>query len=187
MAVKPETVIEKLKNNTLKDAEEKIKTLGELKNAKEYEELNELHKTGIEPVKNQELSTAIKGRANLYSQIRDTIESAENSVYIATSAFELATKQKMFADMFATLKKRRIELKVIVSDSEEEAKKISKKFGTTIKSKNLKSRFVIVDKRELIFTTKPNSVHEDLDCGVWINSEFFSNAMAFLFDLAWKD
>jgi sugar-specific transcriptional regulator TrmB len=187
LAVKPSVVIEKLKNNTMKYAEEKVEVLSQLKDSKEYEELQNLHDTGIEPMKNHELSTSIKGRSNLYSQLRDTMESAENSVYLATSSYELMSKQKMFSEVFDKLKKRNVDIKVIVSDDEIEARKISKRFGTTIKSKHINARFMIADRKELIFTLKPTNVHEDYDYGFWINSEYFTNSLAYLFELAWKD
>ncbi len=187
IAVKPEVIIEKLKNNTLKYAEEKVETLSSLKDTKEYNELKELYLTGIEPIKNHELSTSIKGRSNLYSQIRDTMESASFTIYLATSAYELNTKLKMFQDIFTKLKKRRIDIKIIIPESEEEANKLSKKLRVEIKSKKLNSRFLIVDKKEIIFTIKPTSVHEDFDYGVWINSEYFANSLAYMFELAWKD
>ena len=187
IAIRPEIVIEKLKNNTIKYAEEKVKTLINLKETKEYEELSELHKSGVEPIKNHELSTSIKGRSNLYTQMKDVMDSAEKCVYIATSAYELATKQKMFQDTFEKLKKRQVDVRVMIADSEEEAKKLSKKFGATIKSRTLNARFLIADKREIIFTIKPTSVHEDFDYGVWINSDYFANSMAYMFELAWKD
>ena len=127
IAVRPEVVIEKLKNNTVRDAEDKIKTLANLKDTTEYKELEELHKTGIEPIKNHELSTSIKGRSNLYVQMRDVMENAEKSIYITSSAYELLSKQKMFKDAFAKLVRRKVDVKVMVSDNEDEAKKLSKK------------------------------------------------------------
>ena len=186
LAVKPETVIEKLKNNAKKYADEKVEVLSKLKETAEYEELKALHNTGIEPMKNQDLSTAIKGRNNLYTQMRNVMESAAESVYIATSSFELTTKQTMFKDIFAKLKKRKIDVKIIISDGKEEAEKLSKKFGIEMRAKKINARFVIIDRRELIFTMKPNNVHEDFDSGVWINSEFFTNSLAYMFELAWK-
>ena len=42
------------------------------------------------------------------------------------------------------------------------------------------------DKEELIFTMKPTDTHEDFDYGVWINSPFFTNSLAYMFDLAWN-
>ncbi len=186
IAVKPQIVIEKLKNNTQRNAEEKIQTLSKLRETQEYEELQQLHKTGIEPIKNHELSTSIKGRSNLYLQMRDVMESATNSVHIATSSYELLSKLKMFKDIFFKLKKRKIDVKVMIADGEDEAKKLSKKFNVEIKSKALNSRFILADKKELIFTIKPTNVHEDFDYGVWINSPFFVNSLAYMFDLAWK-
>jgi len=187
IAVKPEVVIEKLKNNTLKRAEEKIETLVNLKETKEYDELKDLYSTGIEPIKNHELSTSIKGRSNLYSQMRDAIESAESCVYLVTSAYELNTKLRMFQDAFAKLKKRKVDIRIMISEPQEEATKLAKKLGVEIKSKKLNARFLIVDKKELIFTIKPTSVHEDFDYGVWINSEYFSNSMSYMFELAWRN
>lgn len=185
LAVKPEIVIEKLKNNAKKYADEKVEVLSKLKDTAEYTELQSLHTTGLEPIKNADMSTALKGRNNLYSQIRMTMESASDSAYLATSSFELNSKQSMFKDVFAKLKKRKIDLKIIVSDSAEEATKLSKKFGVEMRAKKINARFVIVDRKELVFTMKPTHVHEDFDHGIWINSEFFTNSLAYMFELAW--
>ena len=187
IAVKPEIVIEKLKNNTTKYAEEKIKTLSNLKETTEYKELQELHKTGIEPIKNHELSTSIKGRSNLYIQMRAVMETAQRTIHLTSSAYELSSKLKMFKDTFTKLKKRNVDIKVMISDNEEEATKLSKKLGVEVKSKPINARFVIADKTELIFTIKPTNVHEDFDYGVWINSPFFTTSMAYMFDIAWKN
>ena len=186
MAIKPEIVIEKLKNNTMKNAEEKLKTLSNLKDTKEYEELKQLHKTGVEPIKNHELSSSIKGRQNLYAQIRDVMENAEKYVYMITSSYELISKEKMFSDLFKKLKKRKTDIKIIVP--EEDIKRLEKKFNVPIKSKKINARFVIADKNEVIFTIKPHAnTHDDFDYGIWINSPYFVNSLSYMFELAWKD
>ena len=187
IAVKPRIVIEKLKNNTTKHAEEKIKTLSSLKETTEYKELQDLHKTGIEPIKNHELSTSIKGRSNLYLQMRSIMETASRTVHLSSSAFELTRKHKMFKEVFTKLKKRKVDIKIMIGDDEIEAKKLSKKLGVEIRSKPIHARFIIADRTELIFTIKPTSVHEDFDYGVWINSPFFTSSLAYMFDMAWKD
>lgn len=187
LAVKPEVVIEKLKNNTVKYAEEKVQVLSKLKDTKEFEELEALHKSGVEPIKNQDLSTSIKGRNNLYTQMRELMEGAKKCVYMSTCAYELNSKQKMFEEVFIRLRKSNIDVKIMVSDSDDEAKKLARKFGVQIKSKSLNARFSIADKKEVIFTMKPTSVHEDFDYGLWINSEYFAGSLSYLFELAWKD
>lgn len=187
IAVKPEIVIEKLKNNTATQAEERIKTLVNLKETTEYKELKELHKTGIEPIKNHELSTSIKGRSNLYLQMKAIMDTAEKSIHLTSSAFELTKKQKMFKDIFTKLNKRKVDIKIMIGEDETEARKLSKKLGVEIKSRPIHARFVVVDRTELIFTIKPTNVHEDFDYGVWINSPFFTNSLAYLFEMAWKN
>jgi sugar-specific transcriptional regulator TrmB len=187
LAVKPDNVIEKLKSNTVRYAEEKVDILSKLKGTTEYLELEMLHKNGIEPIKNHEMSTAIKGRSNLYVQMRDVMDSAQKSLYVTSSAFELSSKQKMFKDVFLKLKKRGVDIKVMINDDAKEAEKLSKKLGAEVKSKPINARFVIADKTELIFTMNPNSIHEDFDYGVWINSSFFTNSIAYMFELAWRD
>ena len=74
IAVKPTTVVEKLKSNTLKKADENVKMLANLKETKEYSELEELYKTGIEPVKHNNLSGAIKGKANIFNHLKELLE-----------------------------------------------------------------------------------------------------------------
>ncbi len=185
LAVKPAVVIEKLKNNTITRAEEKVKTLANLKDTKEYEELQELHKSGIIPIKHQDLSTSLKGKSNFYAQLRDTIENAEKSAYIVSSEYELTNKEKMFADLFSKLNKRKIDVKVIIHDSQEIAEKLTKKFKVPIKSKNINARFLIVDRAELLFIVNPNNKYEDFDHGIWINSSYLANSIAYMFELVW--
>ncbi len=187
IAVKPSVIIEKLKNNTMKNAEEKVQVLDKLRESKEYEEIQELHNSGMEPLKNQNISSSIKGRSNLYSQMRDTMESAEDSIHLATSSFELNNKVRMFTEVFAKLKKRNVDIKVIIPEDDTEAKKLAKKFNVLIKSKEVNGRFVIVDRKEILFTIKSSLTHEDTDNAFWINSSFFTSSLAYMFELAWKD
>ena len=187
LAVKPEVVLEKLKNNTMEDANQKVKTLENLKGTAEFTELKELHNSGTDIVKDREMSSSIKGKANLYAQIRGVLESAENLVYMVSSSHELLGKQKMFTELFAKLKKRGVSLQIMIPESEEIAKKLTKKFSVQIKSKEINARFIIADKKEIIFTLKQSTSHEDNDYGVWINSEYFVTSLAYMFELAWKD
>lgn len=187
IAVKPDSIIEKLKNNVTASAEERVQTLERLKDSPEYEEIKDLHNSGLGPLKNQNVSSSIKGRSNLYVQMRELIGSAEENLSMASSSFELNSKLSMFSELFSKLKKRNVKIQIIIPDSEEEATKLSKKLGVEIKSKKINGRFIIVDKKELIFTVKPNiSNHDDMDHGFWINSSYFSNSLSYMFDLAWK-
>src|SRR4030042_5473164 len=65
IAVKPNVIIEKLKSNTIKNADEKIKILGDLKETKEYTELEQLYDVGIQPIRHEDISGAIKGKSTI--------------------------------------------------------------------------------------------------------------------------
>lgn len=187
LAIKPSVVIEKLKNNLMRTAQEKIEILEKLKDSEEYEEINNLHKNGFDPLKTEAISSAIKGKSNVYSQIRDLLESAEKKVYFATCSFELNMKIKMFQDIFTKIKKRGVDIKIIIPE-EEETKKLSKKLGVEIKAKKINGRFLIIDNEEILFMVKPlNEKDDDRENAFWINSFYFASSLAYLFELAWRN
>ena len=92
IAVKPNVIIEKLKSNTLKNTDEKLKNLSELKNTKEYSELEQLYTVGIEPVRHEDVSGAIKGKSTIYNHIKEVLENAKKQVIICVSAEEIKNK-----------------------------------------------------------------------------------------------
>lgn len=184
IAVKPTTVVEKLKVNTLKKAEENIKTLANLKETKEYSELEDLYKTGIEPVKHNNVSGAIKGKANIFNHLKELLDGTKKEAIFCTSAYEINEKSRIYSSLFNNLNKKKINLKVALSGEESEIKKINNKFKINAKKLDLNSRFFIVDKEQVLFMLAQNPKDED-DLGVWINSGFFVNSIANLFDRAW--
>ena len=62
--------------------------------------------------------------------------------------------------------------------------KISNKFGIKIKSVNIDAKFFIVDRKEILFYLSKSPNQEDL--AIWLNSSFFSEAFASLFEMALK-
>src|SRR6056297_2233984 len=55
IGVKPNLVLEKLRNNLKKEAEHKIQSLSKIRETNEFSELEKLYKGGISPVKREEL------------------------------------------------------------------------------------------------------------------------------------
>ncbi|MEK6880921.1 MAG: helix-turn-helix domain-containing protein, partial [Nanoarchaeota archaeon] len=49
LAVKPEIVIEKLKQNTIRNTDERIKSLSKIRETEEYSELEKLYHSGLTP------------------------------------------------------------------------------------------------------------------------------------------
>ena len=75
-----EIIIEKLKSNTLKNANEKIENISKLKETNEYKELEQLYNIGIQPIKQEEISSSIKGKLTIYNHIKDLLENAKKEV-----------------------------------------------------------------------------------------------------------
>jgi len=106
IAVKPHVVLDKLKTNIEKKKKKKMKSLSKLKETNEYAELEQLYNVGIEPVKQEDISGAIKGKSTFYSHLKDLLESAEKEVIICTNTTEFQTKSRFFALAFEKLKKK---------------------------------------------------------------------------------
>jgi len=187
IAVKPTVVIEKLKLNTMKNADDKVKILAKLKETREYGELEKLHKSGVDPIKNSELSSAIKGRANIFSHITEMLENAEKEVIIVTNADEVENRQRIFSQIVYRLKKSGIKIKFALNSKIEENKlrELSRKFEIPIRKIDLDARFFVSDGKEMIFMISKTSESEQ-DTGIWINSDFFVNAMKCMVDLIWE-
>jgi len=186
IAVKPNIIIEKLKTNAIHDADEKVKTLAKIKDTDEYVELEQLHKIGIEPVRHEEISGAIRGKQIIYSHIKEILENAEKEVIICTSTNEILLKSRFYASIFDKLNKSNIKIKIALRGDAKDIKKINHKFKIKSKNINLDSRFYMIDNNQILFMiSKGNSSEEEL--AIWLNTPFFTSALSFMFNQAIKE
>lgn len=184
IAVRPSIILDKLKNNTLKDAEEKMIILGKLKETDEYSELETLYKTGIKPVRQDELSGSIKGKSDIYGHIKEMLVSAKKEVILCTSVKEFNDKIRLFNDILSKLNQRKIKIKLALSGNEVDINKISKKFKIKIKKIEINSKFFIIDGEQILFILNEGNTADE-DVAIWLNTEFFSTAFQYLFDQVW--
>jgi len=182
IGIKPKVILEKLKNNIRKNAEEKIKSLSKIKETDEFEKLEALYKNGIDPIKKEDLSVALKGKSNISNYLREILQNAQKEVMICTNAEEIKSKTKLFQQTFEILKKENIKVKFALSGSEDLIKQISDKFGMKIKKVNIDGKFFIIDKKEMLFYLSKEV--DEKNVAIWINSEFFVQAFASLFEKA---
>ncbi|MEK6826985.1 MAG: helix-turn-helix domain-containing protein [Nanoarchaeota archaeon] len=183
LGVKPQIILERIKQDIRKGAEEKVNILTKLKDTDEFVKLNELYTQGINPVKKEEISTSLRGKSNITNFLREIIESAKKEVVICTNAGEIKSKAKIFAQTIAILKRANIKIKMALSGDEKTIKELEEKLGLKIKRTEIDSKFFIVDRREVLFyISKSGSDSEDI--AVWLNSEFFVESFASLFEKA---
>lgn len=182
LGVKPRMILDKLKNNVKKDAEEKIEGLTNIKDTDEFTQLEELYHGGINPIKREEISAALKGRSNISSYLKDIIQNAKKEVLICTNAHEINSKTKIFKQTFDILKKANIKLRVALFGDEKAIKLAEQSFDLKIVTTNIKAKFFIIDREQILFYLSKEGDSEDL--AVWLNSEFFAGAFSSLFEIA---
>ncbi|MEK6842547.1 MAG: helix-turn-helix domain-containing protein [Nanoarchaeota archaeon] len=190
LALKPEEVVERVKKNLVKDAQEKTKRLDTLKSDEVLEELNTIFTQGIKFIEPTDLSGSLKGRQNLYNHLDMMIRNAEKSVVIVTTREGLNRKMEALMPSLEKLKKRGVKVK-IAAPIDNNNIKVARELKKVAEVKNLekiKARFVIIDSNQVMFMLLDDEkFHPNYDTGVWINTEFFASALEQLFELAWKD
>jgi sugar-specific transcriptional regulator TrmB len=189
IAVPPSEVVERVKKNVRKDADESVKRLENLKNTDVLQELNSLHTQGVELIEPSELSGSLRGRHNLYNHIETTIKDAEKSVIIMTTEQGFVRKVEALGPLLEELNKRGVNIRIAApqtKENEKAAKDIAK--FAEVRTTKTKARFIVVDSEEIIFmVTNDTDVHPTYDIGIWVNTPFFASTVAELFELAWKE
>ena len=185
IAVKPNIVIEKLKSSVLRNADEKVKVLLKLKDTKEYSELEQLYNVGIEPVKHEDISGAIKGKSVIYSHIREVLEGAEKQVIICTSVDEIKNKSRFFSSIFERLKENNIKTIIALFGDEKEIRKINSRFNIKAKPISIEAKFYIADNSQVLFIISKGNLPDE-EIAIWLNTPFFTSALSSLFEQAVK-
>ncbi len=182
LGVKPKMILEKLKNNLRKEAEERVESLSNIKDTDEFAQLEELYTGGINPIKREDISAALKGKSNISNYLREIIQEAKKEVIICTSAEDFNSKMKLFIQTFEALKKSNIKIKLALSGDADLIKKIEKTINMKIKNINIEAKFFIVDREQILFYLSKSNDSESI--AIWLNSEFFAQAFSGLFEKA---
>jgi HTH-type transcriptional regulator, sugar sensing transcriptional regulator len=189
VALKPEEVIERVKKNLIVGAKEKSVRLEKLKGDEVLGELDSLFSDGIKYIEPSELSGHLKGRQNIHNHLDMLVREAQSTITLVTTADGLNRKMEVLLPSFEKAKKRGVTIRVAAPITEAN-KQIAKDFSKVAEIrdvKDLQARFMIVDGEQLMFMLlNDEEVHPTYDVGVWINTEFFAQALEQLFEIAWK-
>ena len=166
IGVKPKVILEKLKNNVRNNAEERIKSLGKVKETDEFTQLEELYTGGIDSVKREDVSAALKGKSNISNYLREILQNANEEVIICSNAEEINQKLKLFQQTIEILKKEGIKVKFALSGDEKLITKLEKSFSTKIKKIEIDAKFYIIDRKEVLFYV---SKQEDEDIAIAVD------------------
>jgi sugar-specific transcriptional regulator TrmB len=188
IAVTPSEVVERVKKKIKDDADDQLNILNSLRKSSVLDELNLLHNQGIELIDPADLSGSLKGRTNLYSHIESSIKNAKESVIIMTTEQGLIRKADLLKSVFEKAKKKGVKIRVAapLSEKNAEAAKELSKFAE-IKDSNEKSRFCLIDGKEVIFMLiDDETVHPSYDAGIWVTTKLFASTIQNFFDASWS-
>ena len=150
--------------------------------------LNLLHNQGIEKVDPSEISGSFRGRENLYNHLESMIKNAKKLVVIVTTGSGLIRKEQELKKVLKKAKENGVDIKIASNITKDKIKNLELSNISEIKQTNEKSRFVIVDEKEVFFMLlNDKDVHPSYDVGVWIKSEFFAKTFQNMFNSMWKD
>ena len=188
LAVPPEEVVERVKKKVKESAEDRLGIIDGLKTSKILSELSLLHNQGIELIDPFELSGSLRDRNNIYNHLETMLKGAKKSVVLTTTADGIVRKSKLLKQMLPKLKQKGVKVKIATQstkDSAEAIKELSKL--AEIKHTSTKARFCIIDNKELLFMLlDDDKIHPSYDLGIWVNTEFFANALQSAFESEWE-
>ena len=190
VALKPEEVVERVKKNLIRNAQEKSKRLENLRGDEVLEELSTLFTKGIKFVEPSDLSGSLKGRQNLYNHLDMMVNEAEKSITIVTTAEGLNRKLEALMPGFEKCKKRGVKIRIAapIDNNNIKVARELKKVAEVRNLEKIKARFMIIDSTQLMFMLLDDEkFHPNYDVGIWINTVFFAQALEQMFELAWKE
>jgi len=190
VALKPEEVVERVKKNLVRYTQERTKRLETLKNDEVLVELTEIFTKGIKFVEPSDLSGSLRGRQNLYNHLDMMLRDAEKTITIVTTAEGLNRKFEALMPALEKCRKRGVKIRIAAPINKNNIK-VAKDLKSVAEVKDLqeiKARFIIIDSNQIMFMLLDDEkFHPNYDIGVWINTEFFSQALEQMFELAWKN
>jgi sugar-specific transcriptional regulator TrmB len=188
VALKPEEVIERVKKNLVRDAQEKSKRLEKLKEEDVLKELSGLFSEGAKFVEPGEMSGSLKGRQNVYNHLDMLIREAEKTITIVTTASGINRKLEALMPSIDKARKRGVKVRIAapIDDTNRKFAKELSKVAEVRATDGLRARFTIIDSEQLMFMVlDDDKVHPNYDVAVWLNTEFFAKALEQLFEIAW--
>ncbi len=189
VAVKPQEVLERVKQKLKEDADKQAKAIDDLKQDEILSELDLLYTQGVDVIEPMELSGALRDRTNFYNNLNAMINNAQESVTIMTSAAGLMRKTESLKRSIERASKRGVKIRVAAPFTKENKKAVDyfKTIGEIKNVEHVKARFCIIDGKQIAFSLLDDAkAIPAYDVGIWVNTEFFAQTLLKLFDSVWK-
>jgi sugar-specific transcriptional regulator TrmB len=183
LAVEPDAILERVKKNIKKEAEQLAMQYESIKETDEFKELELLHKTGVQHVDVSQISKSVVGRTGINRYIKDMIAKAKSSVVFVSTNEHSERSVKLMRNFMPSLAKKGVKARFYAPQNKALTKKLQ---NVEHVEYNANSNFVTVDGKEMLFLVSNINVAPDYEVAIWINSPFFVNAVNVLFSESLK-
>jgi len=185
--VTPEEALAAAKSNALNNADNESKEFEKVKKTSSYKELENLYKEGSKTLE-KNISGLIKGRRNINAQLLSLVSKAKTSLTICTTKEGIIRKAETLGKELKKAKTRGVSVKLAAPlASLDELPAALKKITEVKNNPGKDARFIVVDNEHVLFIlNNDKEVHENYDCGVWVNSSFLANGFDQFFQNSWK-
>ena len=117
------------------------------------------------------------------------LKGAQKNISIMTTAEGLIRKAEALKPILEKMKKKGVKIRIAAPITPKNIK-VAKELNKVAEIRHIdkvKSRFAVVDGKEVLFMTMDDQeVHPNYDIGVWVNTKFFASTLAHFFDESWK-
>ena len=187
VALKPDEVIKRLKSRISERADEHVKELETVNTTSIFQELELLHKQGIDKVEPTEMTGLLKGRKAIHDHLKTLVGDAKTSVTIVTTQQGLFRKVDALKHSLRRAKERGVSVRIAAPVEGNALPSELKNIAEVRKFESAKARFVLVDGQHVVFMTSDDKdVHETYDSAVWVNAPFFASAFGQMFESTWQ-
>ena len=183
LAVRPDVILDRVKKNIRKEADELTSQFESIKDTDEFRELELLHKTGVQHVDISSISKSIVGRAGINRYIKDMLSKAKSNVTVVSTQEQAERSVKLLKNFMPGFSKKGIKATIYAPQNKPLAKKLQ---NVEYVEYNANSSFVTIDGKEMLFIVSNQDVVPDYEIAVWIISPFFVNAVNVLFERSLK-
>ena len=188
MAVSPQEVIERVKKRLQEDVGMQVTMLDSLHQTEILNDLNMLHKQGIEMVEPSDISGSFRGRESVYNHMETLIKGAKKSIMIVTTADGLARKTLALKRALGKAKQNGVSIKIAAPLAKDKPAAAELGKLAEIRHTDHQGRFTIIDQNEVVIAlTDDKDVHQSYDTAVWFRSPYFASLLTHFFNRIWKD
>jgi sugar-specific transcriptional regulator TrmB len=171
VALSPAEALDRTKHNLTRNHEEMLERIDRMKNSHILEEMDRMHKRGLDMISPADMTGTLKGRFTISRQMQSVFKEAKKSIDILTTEQGLSELHQKHFRVLKKMNKAGVRLRIAAPLRDEAA---AKAFSQIAELKNINSPFgrvVSVDNRHMMMAlTDDRDVHETQDTAFWAES-----------------